>query len=126
MGAEVITLDPAQAAALRGAATESITATGADGTGKSTLAMAIAAQAAAAGRSCLLVGKSVVLDNPSPFRMLSQVHPILFQRAHFRDSTTPSRVVSTEFGSARGSSWCRSLCGAHRAGVASPRARPGE
>src|ERR1700748_3366060 len=96
MRAEVITLDPAQAAALRSAATAFIKARGADGTGKSTLAMAIAAQAAAAGRSCLLVGKSAVLDSPSPFRMLSQVHPVLFQRAHLRDSAAPSRIVSTE------------------------------
>lgn len=91
----MITLDPAQTAALRGAATESIVATGADGTGKSTLAMSIAVQVAAAGGSCLLVGKSAVLDTPAPFRMLSQVHPVLFQRAHFRDSTAPSGIVST-------------------------------
>ena len=58
--------------------------------------MAIATQVAAAGRSCLLVGKSPVLDSPSPFRVLSQVHPVLFRRAHFRDSTTPSWIVSTE------------------------------
>lgn len=96
MRAEVITLDPAQTAALRGAAIESIAAMGADGTGKSTLAMAIAAQLAAAGRSCLLVGKSTVLDSPSPFRLLSQVHPVLFQRAHFRDSAAPNKIVSTE------------------------------
>jgi len=37
----VITLDPAQAAALRSAATDPIIVTGTDGTGKSTLAMAI-------------------------------------------------------------------------------------
>lgn len=96
MRAEVITLDPAQTAALRGAATESIAASGAGGTGKSTLAMAIAVQTAAAGRSCLLVGKSTVLDSPSPFRLLSQVHPVLFQRAHFRDSAAPNKIVSTE------------------------------
>lgn len=28
--------------------------------------------------------------------MLSQVHPVLFQRAHFRDSTAPSKIISTE------------------------------
>jgi hypothetical protein len=82
----VITLDPAQAAALRSAATEPIIVAGADGAGKSTLAMAIAAQAAAGGLSCLLVGKSAALEKPSPFRMLAQVHPVLFERAHFQGS----------------------------------------
>jgi hypothetical protein len=82
----VITLDPAQAAALRIAAIEPIIVAGADGTGKSTLAMAIAAQAAAAGRSCLLIGRSGTLEKPSPFRMLAQVHPVLFERAHHQVS----------------------------------------
>ncbi|WP_298254980.1 DrmE family protein [Bradyrhizobium sp.] len=89
----MITLDPTQAAALRSAAIESVAVDGADGTGKSTLAMAIATQAVAAGRSCLLIGRSAALEKPSPFRMLVQVHPVLFERAHHQVSAAPDKPV---------------------------------
>jgi hypothetical protein len=89
----MITLDPTQAAALRSAAIESVAVDGAVGTGKSTLAMAIATQAVAAGRSCLLIGRSAALEKPSPFRILAQVHPVLFERAHHQVSAAPDKPV---------------------------------
>ncbi|MDA9495522.1 ATP-binding protein [Bradyrhizobium sp. CCBAU 11361] len=92
----MITLDPVQAAMLRDAATEAIEVGGDRGTGKSTLAMAIAAQAVGQGRSCLLVGRSDVLDRPAQFRTLAQVHPVLFERAHADRQEGTRAIASSE------------------------------
>ena len=92
----MITLDPVQAALLRDATTEAVEVGGDRGTGKSTLAMAIAAQAVGQGRSCLLVGRSNVLDRPAQFRTLTQVHPVLFERAHADRDNGARAIASSE------------------------------
>jgi hypothetical protein len=74
-------LDRAQSSALRRAAADSVVVRGPSGTGKSSLANAIAVQAAQAGLTCLLVGTSPELDKPLVYRAARACHPILARRA---------------------------------------------
>ena len=77
----MINLDRAQSFALHRATTESVVAYGSSGTGKSSLANAIAVQAAGAGLTCLLVGSSSRLDKPLIHTVAGICHPILARRA---------------------------------------------
>jgi SAM domain (Sterile alpha motif) len=70
---------------LRRATTSSVVVQGADGTGKSSLANALAVQAAQAGATCLLAGASPDLDKPLEYRVASASHPILAWRAQISD-----------------------------------------
>jgi hypothetical protein len=79
----MIILDPAQALALRKSAAGPVDAAGRGGTGKSVLANAIASQAARAGRSCLLVGSSPMLDRPLSYGFIRGIHNVLADRAQF-------------------------------------------
>ena len=77
----MIKLDRAQSFALHRATTESVVAYGSGGTGKSSLANAIAVQAAGAGLTCLLVGSGSRLDKPLIYTVAGICHPILARRA---------------------------------------------
>jgi hypothetical protein len=79
----MIILDPAQALALRKSASGSVNVAGRGGTGKSVLANAIASQAARAGRSCLLVGSSRILDRPLGYGLIREIQKVLSDRAQF-------------------------------------------
>jgi hypothetical protein len=87
----VINLDRAQSFALHRAATDSVLAHGSSGTGKSSLANAIAVQAADAGLTCLLVGSSSRLDKPLVYRAAGVCHPILARRAQVHNQATGRR-----------------------------------
>src|SRR6266436_5399576 len=77
----MIILDPAQALALLKSASGPVDVAGRGGTGKSVLANAIASQAAQAGRACLLVGASPILDRPLGYSFIRDVHRVLSDRA---------------------------------------------
>ncbi len=77
----MIILDRAQSLSLRRAATGRVFVRGAEGTGKSSLANAIAVQTAEAGLACLLVGASPELDRPLDYRLARPCHSILARRA---------------------------------------------
>jgi hypothetical protein len=77
----MITLDPIQFFALRKSAFGPVDVSGWSGTGKSSLANAIASQAAGAGKSCLLVGTSDVLDRPLSYGVIREIHRVLADRA---------------------------------------------
>jgi hypothetical protein len=77
----MIILDPAQALALRRSASGPVDVAGRGGTGKSVLANAIASQAARAGRTCLLVGSSRILDRPLSYGLIRDIHKVLSDRA---------------------------------------------
>jgi hypothetical protein len=79
----MIVLDPAQALALRRSSSGPVVVAGGGGTGKSVLANAIASQAARAGRTCLLVGSSQILDQPMGYSLVRDVHKVLSDRAQF-------------------------------------------
>jgi hypothetical protein len=79
----MIILDPAQALALRKSASGSVDVAGRGGTGKSVLANAIASQAARAGRACLLIGSSQILDRPLGYGLTRDIHKVLSDRAQF-------------------------------------------
>jgi hypothetical protein len=85
-------LDPAQALALRKSASGSVDVAGRGGTGKSVLANAIASQAARAGRSCLLVGSSRILDRPLGYGLTRDIHKVLSDRAQFDDPASSPAV----------------------------------
>lgn len=88
----MIILDPAQTLALRRSATGPIDVTGRSGTGKSVLANAIAWDAARAGKTCLLVGASPILDRPLGYAVVQDVHRVLADRAqlgHPSSAETP-------------------------------------
>jgi len=87
----VITLDRAQSFALHRAATDSILVYGSSGTGKSSLANAIAVKASAAGLACLLVSLSSNLDKPLIYRAASLCHPILASRAQINNQAPRHR-----------------------------------
>ncbi len=85
MGNGVLTLDRAQSLALARSTALSVTVCGFSGTGKSSLANAIAVQAAEAGLTCLLVGASPELERPLGYRLAHPCHPILAHRANIRN-----------------------------------------
>jgi hypothetical protein len=77
----MIILDPAQVLALRKSASDPVDIAGRSGTGKSVLANAIASQTARAGRTCLLVGASQILDRPLGYGFIQDIHRVLSNRA---------------------------------------------
>ena len=77
----MITLDPIQALALRKSAVEPVEIAGLSGTGKSTLANAIASQSSHSGKSCLLIGSSRILDRAVAYRVLGEIHRVVADRA---------------------------------------------
>jgi hypothetical protein len=77
----MITLDPVQVLALRKSAVEPVEIAGASGTGKSTLANAVALQASRGGKSCLLIGTSAILDRAAGYRVLGEIHRAVADRA---------------------------------------------
>jgi hypothetical protein len=81
-------LDPAQALALRRSASGPVDVAGRSGTGKSLLANAIASQAARAGKTCLLVGASKILDRPLGYRSVRDIHKVLSDRAQSAHPTS--------------------------------------
>jgi len=87
----VINLDRAQSFALHRATTDSVVAYGSSGTGKSSLANAMAVRAAAAGLTCLLVGSSSRLDKPLIYAVAGVCHPILARRAQVYNRATDRR-----------------------------------
>ena len=87
----MIKLDRAQSFALHRATTESVVAYGSGGTGKSSLANAIAVQAAGAGLTCLLVGSGSRLDKPLIYTVAGVCHPILARRAQINSRPTGRR-----------------------------------
>ena len=82
----MITLDPVQALALRKSAVEPVEIAGLSGTGKSTLANAIASQSIRRGKSCLLIGTSAILDRAAGYRMLGEIHRAVADRAQLDHS----------------------------------------
>ncbi|NUU41845.1 hypothetical protein [Tardiphaga robiniae] len=86
----MITLDAAQTHALATAAREAIEVHGPSGTGKSVLANVLAARESEAGRSCLLIGSSPVLNTPIAVRTLSYLHPALQDRAQLTEASNVS------------------------------------
>jgi hypothetical protein len=84
----MITLDPVQALALRKAAVEPVKIAGSSGTGKSTLANAIASQSSRRGKSCLLIGTSAILDRAAGYRVLGEVHQAVADRAQLGHSSS--------------------------------------
>ena len=82
----MITLDPVQALALRKSAVEPVEIAGLSGTGKSTLANAIASQSIRAGKSCLLIGTSAILDRAAGYGMLGEIHRVVADRAQLDHS----------------------------------------
>ncbi|MGA7804511.1 hypothetical protein [Bradyrhizobium sp.] len=91
----MITLDPVQVLALRKSAVEPVKIAGASGTGKSTLANAIAAQSSRHGKSCLLIGASAVLDRAAGYRVLGENHHAVADRAQW-DHSSGARSDDTE------------------------------
>jgi hypothetical protein len=85
----MITLDPVQVLALRKSAVEPLEIAGASGTGKSTLANAIALQASRRGKSCLLIGTSAILDRAVGYRVLGEIHRAVADRAQLDHSPSP-------------------------------------
>ncbi|QQO33159.1 hypothetical protein JJC00_32250 [Bradyrhizobium diazoefficiens] len=88
----MIILDPTQTLALRKSASGPVDVTGRGGTGKSVLANAIASDAARAGKACLLVGASSILDRPIGYAVIREVHRVLTDRAqltHLPSSSGP-------------------------------------
>ena len=81
-----ITLDPVQVLALRKSAIEPVEIAGSSGTGKSTLANAIALQASRCGKSCLLIGTSAMLDRAAGYRVLGEIHRAVADRAQLDHS----------------------------------------
>ena len=77
----MITLDPVQALALRKSAIGPVEIAGLSGTGKSTLANAIASQSIRRGKSCLLIGTSAILDRAAGYGMLGEIHRAVADRA---------------------------------------------
>lgn len=77
----MIVLDPLQALALRKSASGPIGVAGRRGTGKSVLANAIASETSRAGRTCLLIGGSEVLERPLGFAVVREIHRVLAERA---------------------------------------------
>src|SRR4051794_17429397 len=88
----MIILDPAQALALRKSASGPVDVTGRGGTGKSVLANAIASQAVRAGKTCLLVGSSQILDRPLGFGLIRDIHKVLSDRAQFDHPASSSTI----------------------------------
>jgi hypothetical protein len=82
----MITLDPVQALALRKSAVEPVEIAGLSGTGKSTLANAIASQSIRRGKTCLLVGTSAILDRAAGYGMLGEIHRAVADRAQWDHS----------------------------------------
>jgi hypothetical protein len=82
----MITLDPVQALALRKSAVEPVEIAGSSGTGKSTLANAIASQLSRCGKSCLLIGTSAILDRAAGYRVLGEIHRVVADRAQLDHS----------------------------------------
>ncbi|MDE5465953.1 hypothetical protein [Bradyrhizobium sp. CSS354] len=89
----MITLDHVQSLALRRSASASVDVGGRSGTGKSTLANAIAAEAARNGKTCLLVGDSAVLGFPLGYSVVGDIHGVLAERAQL---THPSSAPQEE------------------------------
>jgi hypothetical protein len=89
----VINLDRAQSFALHRATTDSVVAYGSSGTGKSSLANAIAVQTVGAGLTCLLVGSSSRLDKPLIYTVAGICHPILARRAQVNSRPTDRRQL---------------------------------
>lgn len=77
----MIILDPTQALALRKSASGPVDIMGRGGTGKSVLANAIASDAARAGKMCLLLGASPILERPISYTVVREVHRVLADRA---------------------------------------------
>lgn len=77
----MVILDPAQALALRKSASGPISVAGRRGTGKSVLANAIASESARAGKTCLLIGASELLERPLGFSFVRDMHRVLSDRA---------------------------------------------
>jgi hypothetical protein len=88
----MIILDPTQAFALRKSASGPVDIAGRSGTGKSMLANAITSQAARAGKSCLLVGTSEILDRPAGYGLIRDIHRVLSDRAQFNHPASSSAV----------------------------------
>jgi hypothetical protein len=82
----MITLDPVQALALRKSAVEPVEIAGLSGTGKSTLANAIASQSIRRGKTCLLIGTSAILDRAAGYGMLGELHRAVADRAQWDHS----------------------------------------
>ena len=82
----MITLDPVQALALRKSAVEPVEIAGLSGTGKSTLANAIASQSIRRGKTCLLIGTSAILDRAAGYGMLGEMHRAVADRAQLDHS----------------------------------------
>jgi hypothetical protein len=93
----MITLDPVQALALRKSAVEPVEIAGSSGTGKSTVANAIALQASRCGKSCLLIGTSAILDRAGGYRVLGEIHRAVADRSQLDHS--PSSGSNTVQGS---------------------------
>jgi hypothetical protein len=91
MEKRMIIFDRGQSLALHYAARRGVHVRGAEGTGKTSLANAIAVQAAQAGLSCVLAGSSPTLDKPLAFRTARPCHPTLTRRAHVTNSTAAHR-----------------------------------
>jgi len=77
----MITLDPVQAFALRKSAAEPVAIAGLSGTGKSTLANAIASQSSRSGKSCLLIGSGAILNRAVGYRVIGEMHRVVADRA---------------------------------------------
>jgi hypothetical protein len=82
----MITLDPVQALALRKSAVEPVEIAGLSGTGKSTLANAIASQSIRRGKTCLLIGTSAILERAAGYGMLGEIHRAVADRAQLDHS----------------------------------------
>ena len=85
IGTRVVILDRAQSLALHRSATVAVNVCGFNGAGKSSLANAIALQAAEAGLTCLLAGASPELEKPLRYSVARPCHPILAHRANIRN-----------------------------------------
>ncbi|MBR1217496.1 hypothetical protein JQ557_05830 [Bradyrhizobium sp. U87765 SZCCT0131] len=89
----MIVLDPLQALALRKSATGPVGVAGRRGTGKSVLANAIASETARAGRTCLLIGASEVLERPLGFAIVREIHRVLAERAQISHVSADSAAT---------------------------------
>ena len=91
METSMIIFDRGQSLALHYAATRGVQVRGAEGTGKTSLANAIAVQAAQAGLNCVLAGSNPTLDQPLAFKTARACHPTLTRRAHVTNLTVTHR-----------------------------------
>lgn len=90
----MITLDHVQSLALRKSASASVDVGGRSGTGKSTLANAIATEAAREGKTCLLVGDNSALDSPLSYSIVGEIHGVLADRAQLmHPSAAPQEAL---------------------------------